>query len=46
MLYHFGVPLGYLATVRRDGGPRLHPFCPAASLPEGARLGALGDPLD
>ena len=28
MLYHFGVPLGYLATVRRDGGPRVHPFCP------------------
>ncbi len=28
ILYHFGVPLGYLATVRRDGGPRVHPFCP------------------
>lgn len=28
MLYTFGVPLGYLATVRRDGGPRIHPFCP------------------
>jgi hypothetical protein len=28
ILYHFGVPLGYIATVRRDGGPRVHPFCP------------------
>ena len=28
MLYHFGAPLGYLATVRKDGGPRVHPFCP------------------
>jgi hypothetical protein len=23
-----GVPIAYLATVRRDGSPRLHPFCP------------------
>jgi hypothetical protein len=28
ILYNFGVPLGYLATVRPDGGPRVHPFCP------------------
>ncbi len=28
LLHQFGVPLGYLATVRRDGGPRVHPFCP------------------
>jgi hypothetical protein len=28
LLYQFGVPLGYLATVRADGGPRIHPFCP------------------
>jgi hypothetical protein len=28
LLYQFGVGLGYLATVRRDGGPRIHPFCP------------------
>jgi hypothetical protein len=28
ILYHFGVPLGYLATVRKDGGPRVHPFSP------------------
>jgi len=24
----FGVGLGYLATIRPDGGPRLHPMCP------------------
>lgn len=23
-----GVGLGFLATVRPDGGPRLHPMCP------------------
>jgi hypothetical protein len=40
MLYHFGVPLGYLATVRRDGGPRLHPFCPI--LFEGGLYGLIG----
>ena len=28
LLYQYGPPLGYLATVRADGGPRLHPFCP------------------
>jgi len=28
LLYQFGIGLGYLATVRRDGGPRVHPFCP------------------
>jgi hypothetical protein len=28
LLYQYGPPLGYLATVRPDGGPRLHPFCP------------------
>jgi hypothetical protein len=28
ILYHFGVGLAFLATVRRDGGPRLHPMCP------------------
>ena len=28
LLYQFGIGLGYLATVRKDGGPRLHPFCP------------------
>src|ERR1700720_1247838 len=28
MLYQFGVGLGYLATLRKDGAPRLHPICP------------------
>jgi hypothetical protein len=28
LMYQFGVGLGFLSTVRRDGGPRLHPFCP------------------
>jgi hypothetical protein len=28
LLYQFGVGLAFLATVRRDGGPRVHPFCP------------------
>ena len=28
LLYQFGVPLGYLGTVRKDGGPRVHPMCP------------------
>ncbi len=28
LLYQHGVGLGFLATVRADGGPRLHPICP------------------
>lgn len=28
LLYQYGAPLGYIATVRGDGGPRLHPCCP------------------
>ena len=28
LLYQFGVGLGFLATVRADGGPRTHPMCP------------------
>ena len=28
LLYHFGVGLSFLSTVRADGGPRLHPMCP------------------
>lgn len=28
LFYQFGVGLAYLATVRSDGGPRLHPMCP------------------
>ena len=40
ILYNFGVPLGYLATVRKDGGPRLHPFCPI--LCDGGLYGLIG----
>lgn len=29
--YHFNVGLGFLATVRKDGGPRVHPVCPVLS---------------
>jgi general stress protein 26 len=28
LLYTHGVGLGYLATVRADGAPRVHPVCP------------------
>jgi hypothetical protein len=28
LFYQFGVGLGFLATIREDGGPRLHPICP------------------
>jgi len=28
LLYQFGVGLAFLATVRRDGGPRVHSMCP------------------
>ncbi len=28
LLYQYGVGLAFLATVRKDGGPRLHPICP------------------
>jgi len=34
LLYDVGVGLGFLATVRGDGGPRVHPICPLVS-PEG-----------
>src|SRR5579871_2026466 len=27
-LYLVGVGLAYMATTRRDGGPRVHPMCP------------------
>ena len=29
--YQFGIGLAFLATVRRDGGPRVHPVCPVIS---------------
>lgn len=28
LLYQFGPGLAFLATVRKDGAPRLHPICP------------------
>src|SRR6476659_3904604 len=28
LLYRVGLGLGFLATVRADGGPRVHPVCP------------------
>jgi len=28
LFYQFGVGLGFLATIRKDGGSRLHPVCP------------------
>jgi hypothetical protein len=30
-LFQFGVGLAFLATVRSDGSPRLHPVCPVLS---------------
>lgn len=40
ILYHFGVPLGYLATVGADGAPRVHPFSPI--LYQGSLYGLIG----
>ena len=31
LFYRVGIGLGYLATVRKDGGPRVHPFCPVVA---------------
>jgi Pyridoxamine 5'-phosphate oxidase len=31
LLFQFGVGLAFLATVRKDGSPRLHPLCPVLS---------------
>src|SRR5262245_13273974 len=31
LLFQHKVGLAFLATVRRDGGPRLHPVCPVLS---------------
>jgi hypothetical protein len=28
LLYQFGIGLGFIATTRKDGGPRVHPCCP------------------
>jgi len=35
--HQFGPGLGFLATVRKDGGPRVHPVCPVVS-PAGLHL--------
>jgi hypothetical protein len=39
LMYQVGVGLAFLATVRADGGPRLHPICPL--LTDDALLGFL-----
>jgi hypothetical protein len=31
LLFQFGAGLAFLATVRKDGAPRLHPLCPVLS---------------
>jgi hypothetical protein len=31
LLFQFGVGLAFLATIRKDGSPRLHPVCPVLS---------------
>jgi hypothetical protein len=31
LLFQFGVGLAFLATVRKDGAPRVHPVCPVLS---------------
>ena len=36
-IYQHGLGLGFLATVRRDGGPRVHPVCPVISSAGAAR---------
>ncbi|HLF79414.1 MAG TPA: pyridoxamine 5'-phosphate oxidase [Dehalococcoidia bacterium] len=28
LIYHFGLGLGFVATTKSDGGPRMHPVCP------------------
>lgn len=48
-LFQYGVGLAFLATVRKDGAPRLHPVCPVFSqdrlyvliLPESPKRGDL-----
>jgi len=31
LLFQYGVGLAFLATIRKDGGPRIHPVCPVLS---------------
>ena len=40
LLYQFGLGLGFLATIRADGAPRLHPICPV--LHEGGLYALIG----
>jgi hypothetical protein len=42
-VYQFGIGLGFLATVRPDGGPRVHPVCPVIS-PAGLHLSIVAGP--
>ena len=39
LLYQFGTGLAYLATLRKDGAPRIHPICPAIA--EGGLFGLI-----
>jgi hypothetical protein len=41
--YQHDIGLGFLATVRRDGGPRVHPVCPVIS-PAGLHVLILSGP--
>ena len=41
--YQHGIGLGFLATVRADGGPRVHPVCPVIS-PAGLHLLVMAGP--
>ena len=41
--YQHGIGLGFLATVRADGGPRVHPVCPVIS-PAGLYLLVMAGP--
>jgi hypothetical protein len=41
LLYQHGPGLAYLATVRADGGPRVHPVCP--TIADGALWVAIGE---
>jgi hypothetical protein len=43
LLYQFGVGLGFLGTVRADGGPRVHPVCPILT-DDGAFLFVVSSP--
>lgn len=41
LLQQYGLGLAFLATIRADGGPRLHPFCPI--LTDGSLWGFIGE---